>query len=81
MCNGLLKGVSSAYDVDPLSNIETVQHDMLNGNENTSVASRGMWIVINHNKKKGSPKDVIYPWLYQLRVERLKVKRSQTGDE
>lgn len=50
MCNGFLievheKGETSSFDVDPLSNIETVQHNMLNRNENASVASRGLWIV------------------------------------
>lgn len=57
MCNGFLievheKGESSSNDDDPLSNIEMVQYNMLNRSENTSVASRGMWIVVNCNVVK-----------------------------
>lgn len=85
MCNGFLievheKGESSSYDVDPLSNIETVQNNTLNRNENTSVASQGLWIVVDRNVVKIiHPKNVIPPWLYQLRVERLKVKQQNKG--
>lgn len=84
MCGFLIevheKGLSSSYDVDPLSNIETVQHNILNRNENTSVAPRGLWIVVNRNVvKNNSPKNVIYPWLYQPRVESLKVKQQNKG--
>lgn len=44
MCNGFLievheKGETSSFDVDPLSNIETVQQNMQNRNKNASVAS------------------------------------------
>lgn len=85
MCNGFLievheKGESSSHDADPLSNIEMVQQNMLNRNENTSVAPRGLWIVVNRSVvKNNSPKNVIYHWLYQPRVERLKVKHQNNG--
>lgn len=54
MCNGFLievheKGETSSFDVDPLSNIETVQQNMQNRNKNASVASQGLWIVVDRN--------------------------------